>query len=193
MFLVAFCLRYLDIFFYFISFYNLLMKIFFICATMYTIYLIRWKSPYCYAYDPKLDNFQHYYFIYPTVFGVTLIIHTSLKPLDFVWSYSLWLEAVAFIPQIALFKRIHNIDKITSHYVACLGMYRFFYLINWIFKYFAHYTVCYTFVLAAILQTCLYIELLYYYFKSVREGKRRMNIPLRVKQPESFTIKNLTV
>eukprot|EP00826_Nyctotherus_ovalis_P052090 TRINITY_DN6560_c0_g1_i7.p1 TRINITY_DN6560_c0_g1~~TRINITY_DN6560_c0_g1_i7.p1 ORF type:complete len:114 (-),score=19.62 TRINITY_DN6560_c0_g1_i7:48-389(-) len=58
-YLIVFCLRYLDLFFYFISPYNTLMKIGFISATVYTIYLIRFKKPYCTTYEPSQDNFPH--------------------------------------------------------------------------------------------------------------------------------------
>jgi hypothetical protein len=40
-------MRYLDLFMYFISLYNTLMKIFFIASTAFVIYLMRYKKPYC--------------------------------------------------------------------------------------------------------------------------------------------------
>jgi len=43
----VFCVRYLDLFMYFISMYNTLMKIFFISSTAFIIYLMRYKKPYC--------------------------------------------------------------------------------------------------------------------------------------------------
>lgn len=47
MYLLVFCIRYLDLFMYFISLYNTSMKIFFIGASAFTIYLMRYKKPYC--------------------------------------------------------------------------------------------------------------------------------------------------
>mmetsp|Transcript_55237 Transcript_55237/g.75983 ORF Transcript_55237/g.75983 Transcript_55237/m.75983 type:complete len:81 (+) Transcript_55237:25-267(+) len=41
-YLIVFCLRYLDLFMYFISFYNTFMKLFFISSTAYIIYLMRY-------------------------------------------------------------------------------------------------------------------------------------------------------
>ena len=46
-FLIAFCCRYLDLFMYFVSLYNTSMKIIYISATVLTIYLIRFKFPFC--------------------------------------------------------------------------------------------------------------------------------------------------
>lgn len=47
LYLLVFCMRYLDLFMYFISLYNTLMKIFFISSTAFVIYLMKYKKPYC--------------------------------------------------------------------------------------------------------------------------------------------------
>ena len=88
--MVAFVLRYMDLFIYFVSFYNTFMKVFFIGATLYTIFLLRRIKPYCavslsshlQTYDSRVDDFKHYRYIYPGVFIATLILHTkfSRKP-----------------------------------------------------------------------------------------------------------------
>ena len=40
-------MRYADLFMYYVSLYNTLMKIFFISATAFIIFMIRFKKPYC--------------------------------------------------------------------------------------------------------------------------------------------------
>ena len=45
--MVVFLMRYWDLFLYFVSFYNSLMKLVYISATAYTIYLMKKKKPYC--------------------------------------------------------------------------------------------------------------------------------------------------
>lgn len=47
LYVIIFCLRYLDLFLYFVSWYNTIMKIAFIAATVYTVYLIKYKKPFC--------------------------------------------------------------------------------------------------------------------------------------------------
>ena len=156
MLLVTFCLRYIDIFLYFISLYNLLMKIFYIFATLFIIYLIRMKSPYCDKYKSSRDDFKHYYIIYPAALIMTLFIHTRSELIDFLWCYSLWLESVAFIPQINIFRTISNdIDHTISLCVACLGIYRFFYLLSWACRFYFNHHIFFTQVLAGLLQTFL--------------------------------------
>ena len=41
------------------------MKLFFILATMYTIYLMKFKRPYCLTYEEVCDDFEHKKYIYP--------------------------------------------------------------------------------------------------------------------------------
>ena len=50
---------------YYISLYNTGMKVLYISATAYTIYLMRKKKPYCHSYFPESDDFNHYKYIYP--------------------------------------------------------------------------------------------------------------------------------
>lgn len=44
-YLIVFCTRYLDLFMYYISFYNTTMKILFISVTLYILYLMKYQSP----------------------------------------------------------------------------------------------------------------------------------------------------
>ena len=109
MYLVVFLTRYLNIFTVFISFYNTIFKILFVSATSYIIYLIRVKKPYSLGYDPKSDSLNHYLFIYPAVILVTIFFHLTsnkeYKVYEYLWSFSLWLEAVAIIPQLYIVYR----------------------------------------------------------------------------------------
>ena len=130
-YLIVFCVRYIDLFMYFVSLYNTSMKIFFISSTAFIIYLMRFKVPYCTTYDKLGDKFQHFQILLPVALVLTCILNTGWTPWQFVWSYSLWLEAVAFVPQIVMLHKMRVVENLTSHYVACLGLYRFFYILNW--------------------------------------------------------------
>lgn len=46
-YLIVFCSRYLDLFMYYINFYNTFMKVAFISSTILIIYLMRLKRPIC--------------------------------------------------------------------------------------------------------------------------------------------------
>lgn len=130
-YLVVFCMRYIDLFMYFVSVYNTCMKLFFISSTILIIYLMRFKRPFRMTYDSIGDSFPHFMVLLPAAFVLTCIVPTGWTPWEFVWSYSLWLESLAFIPQIVMLHKIRVIENLTSHYVATLGLYRFFYILNW--------------------------------------------------------------
>lgn len=114
----------------------------------------------------------------PAALVMTLIINSGWSSWEFMWSYSLWLEAVAFIPQIVMLNKIRIIENITSNYVATLGLYRFFYILNWIYRYYVDDFYCWTQILSGVLQTGLYVDFLYYYYVSVREGKPVIELPM---------------
>ena len=130
-YLIVFCVRYVDLFMYFVSIYTTTMKIFFIGSTAMIIYLMRYKLPFCTTYDALGDQFSHIKVLIPVALVLTCILNTGWTTWQFSWSFSLWLEALAFIPQIIMLHKMRVVENLTSHYVACLGLYRFFYILNW--------------------------------------------------------------
>ena len=66
------------------------MKIVFISLTGYTINLMRFKRPYSLSLDREADIFPHYY-LYGAALLVAVVAHKSLNPIDFLWSFSIWL------------------------------------------------------------------------------------------------------
>lgn len=53
--MLVFCVRYMDLFMYYISLYNTFMKLFFISSTAFIIYLMRYKKPFCTVSPIKLQ------------------------------------------------------------------------------------------------------------------------------------------
>ena len=64
-------------------------------------------------------------------------------------------------------------DVLTWHYVFCMGMYRAFYLLNWVWRYMTQegYSDWIVWV-AGIVQTILYLDFFYYYIKCKLDGKQ---------------------
>ena len=60
----------------------------------------------------------------------------SFLSLQILWAASIFLEAVAILPQLVLLQRTKNVDNLTGNYVFLLGMYRATYILNWIYRYF---------------------------------------------------------
>ena len=63
-----------------------------------------------------------------------LIFNYKFKLTEILWSFSIYLEAVAILPQLFLLQRTGEAETITTHYLAALGAYRAFYIPNWIYR-----------------------------------------------------------
>ena len=55
----------------------------------------------------------------PTSWGFPMLILLLL--LQVIWTFSIYLEAVAILPQLVLLQRTQNIDNLTGNYVFLLG------------------------------------------------------------------------
>lgn len=166
---LVFATRYLDLFISFVSVYNSLMKLFFLCSAGYIVYLMR--GPLKTTYDQALDSFRVEFLLVGATLFALLFPH-KYTVLEVLWSFSIYLEAVAILPQLFQMTRTGEADNITSHYVFALGGYRTLYIINWIYRYstedgYADYVSW----VAGIVQTVLYGDFFYIYFTRVLKGK----------------------
>ena len=168
-YLLVFCTRYLDLFMYFISIYNTTMKLLFIGASAFILFLMRYSKRYSITYDRKNeDNFPHIYLI-PFALIMTFLIHKDWTWWGLTWSFSLWLESVAVFPQITIITKTNEIMAYTAHYLAALGSYRFFYLLLWIYRYLKFATVSWVSVFSGLLQVLLYVDFFYLYCKHYKQ------------------------
>ena len=167
-FAVVFATRYLDLFTSYISLYNTTMKIFFLATSFHICYLMRFKNPWRASYDRENDTFKLRYLFIPCAI-LALIFHRESLHLvqELLWTFSEYLEAVAILPQILLMEETERYDALTSHYLVCLGLYRVFYVFNWIYRYVETGRVLWISVVAGLLQSLLYADFFYRYFKQV--------------------------
>lgn len=81
-----------------------------------------------------------------------------------LWTFSIWLESVAILPQLFMLQRTGEADTITTHYLFALGSYRALYIPNWLYRYFAENYFQLVPVVAGIIQTLLYSDFFYIYY-----------------------------
>ena len=83
--------------------------------------------------------------------------------LQVLWTFSIYLESVAILPQLFLVSKTGEAESITSHYLFALGSYRALYLLNWIYRYYFenHYDLIA--IVAGVVQTVLYCDFFYLY------------------------------
>ena len=131
LYVTVFLTRYLDLFYDYVSLYNTVMKIFFIASSVYILYLM--KIQYRPSHDPSIDTFRIEYLLGPCVL-LALIFNYKFSFTEILWSFSIFLESVAILPQLFLLQRTGEAEAITTHYLAALGAYRAFYIPNWIYR-----------------------------------------------------------
>ncbi|KIM64010.1 hypothetical protein SCLCIDRAFT_1213830 [Scleroderma citrinum Foug A] len=169
LYVVVFVTRYIDLFYSWISLYNFVMKIFFISSSCYILYLMKYRfRP---THDPTLDTFKVEYLAGPC-FALALIFNYHFDFTEIMWTFSIYLEAVAIFPQLFMMQRTGEAETITTHYLAALGIYRALYIPNWIYRYYTEGTVDPIAIVAGIVQTGLYLDFFYVYFTKVLQGQK---------------------
>ncbi|KAJ7968771.1 ER lumen protein retaining receptor family protein [Quillaja saponaria] len=169
---MVFLTRYLDLFTDFISVYNTVMKLVFIGSSLAILWYMRMHPTVKRSYDKEMDTFRHYFLIGAS-FALALLLHEKFTFLEIFWAFSIYLEAVAILPQLVLLQRSGNVDNLTGQYVLLLGAYRAFYILNWIYRYltepqFSRWISC----ISGIVQTALYADFFYYYFISWKNNAK---------------------
>lgn len=166
----VFVCRYLDLF-HFISFYNTVMKMTFIGASLATCYLIYFKFKG--SHDRTHDVFRLKYILIPCgILAFLTSFLTTFTILEMLWIFSIDLEAVAILPQLWMVQKTGEAESITSHYLFAMGSYRAFYILNWIYRYFQDGHKDWVAILAGIVQTVLYSDFLYLYITKVLKGQK---------------------
>ena len=169
---VVFITRYLDLFFSFISLYNTLMKIFFIMTSCSIVWFMHCHRVVRQTYDREQDTFRVVFLLIPC-FLLAILINNDFTVVEVLWTFSIYLEAVAILPQLVLLQRTKNIDTLTSNYVFLLGGYRSLYLLNWLYRYMTEPGYSQVIVwISGIVQTLLYCDFFYYYVQSWRRNER---------------------
>ncbi|KAL3157629.1 ER lumen protein-retaining receptor B [Trebouxia sp. C0010 RCD-2024] len=169
---LVFLTRYIDIFFRFISLYNTVMKLVFLASSATIIYYMRFHRVVRTTYDRELDTFRSWLLIVPC-FLLALVINQGFAAVEILWAFSLYLEAVAILPQLVLLQRTQNIDNLTGNYILLLGAYRALYILNWIYKLLTEDNYRQWIVwTSGLVQTALYADFFYYYFRSWQNNEK---------------------
>lgn len=173
LFLIVFCSRYLDLVTNFVSLYNTVMKVFFIVSAAGTVYLMYLK--FRATYDGNHDTFRVEFLLLP-VAALSLLLNHEFTTMEVLWTFSIYLESVAILPQLFMISKTGEAETITSHYLFALGSYRALYIFNWIYRYYYEGFYDIIAIVAGIVQTVLYCDFFYLYVTKVMKGKA-MTLP----------------
>uniref|UniRef100_A0A8C9ULA6 ER lumen protein-retaining receptor n=1 Tax=Spermophilus dauricus TaxID=99837 RepID=A0A8C9ULA6_SPEDA len=106
LFAVVFTARYLDLFTNYISLYNTCMKVVYIACSFTTVWMI--YSKFKATYDGNHDTFRVEFLVVPTA----LCSH-SLAFRQILWTFSIYLESVAILPQLFMVSKTGEAETIT--------------------------------------------------------------------------------
>ncbi|XP_055543890.1 ER lumen protein-retaining receptor 1-like [Wyeomyia smithii] len=131
---IVFTMRYADLLSenHYHSYYVTTMKILFIVASYSIVYMI--YSPYKKTYDRENDLIYNEFLVVPC-FVLALFLAAQQNPMEIMWTCSIFLEAIAIIPQLELLCKVNFIDNYTVCYLLSLGLYRAMYIINWVYHF----------------------------------------------------------
>ncbi|XP_038068169.1 ER lumen protein-retaining receptor 2 [Patiria miniata] len=169
LFALVFTTRYLDLFTNFISPYNTFMKVVYITCAFLTVYFvyIKFKA----TYDSNHDTFRVEFLVVP-VGGLAFLVNHDFTPLEILWTFSIYLESVAILPQLFMISKTGEAETITSHYLFALGAYRALYIVNWVYRFYFESFFDLIAIVAGCVQTILYCDFFYLYITKVLQGKK---------------------
>ncbi|KFP52306.1 ER lumen protein retaining receptor 3, partial [Cathartes aura] len=160
LFALVFTTRYLDLFTTFISVYNTVMKVIFLICAYITVYMIYVK--FRKTFDSENDSFRLEFLLVP-VTGLSFLENHSFTPLEILWTFSIYLESVAILPQLFMISKTGEAETITTHYLFFLGLYRALYIANWVWRYHTENFYDQIAVVSGVVQTIFYCDFFYLY------------------------------
>ncbi|XP_018576335.1 ER lumen protein-retaining receptor-like [Anoplophora glabripennis] len=132
LFALVYSARYLDVWTNYITIYNSAFKITYIIlhsVIVVLIFVIFRKS-----YRKTEDTFFTELLLIPC-FLLSLQFNYDMTFTEVMWSFSIFLEAVAILPQVYMICRQREVEKSLLYYMVPLGLYRLFYIFHWIYRY----------------------------------------------------------
>lgn len=148
--MIVFAARYIDLFVHFIGLYITFMKLAYLGSTAYIIYLMNYRRPYSTTYIRENDNFDYVKYLIPPCAVLSLVFTAEYSIMEILWTFSIILEAVSYIPQLSMLRRMREVESLTANYVFFLGGYRLVYIFNWIYKIANSMNVSYVAIIAGI-------------------------------------------
>lgn len=98
------------------------------------------------------------------MFSEPLILKKHFRlSLQILWTFSIYLESVAIMPQLFMISKTGEAETITSHYLFALGSYRALYIVNWLYRYYTEGFYDWIAIVAGCVQTALYCDFFYLY------------------------------
>jgi len=131
LYFLVFVTRYLDLFDHAQSAYLVFFKLTYIVTSAAVLFFFYQLDK---TYERRNDTANLTVILLPCVVA-SLLLTREYSALELLWTFSEFVEGFAMVPQyIFCYRERVGRDWSTSLYVICLGGYRVFYALNWIYK-----------------------------------------------------------
>lgn len=131
LYFMVFITRYLDLLDHSQNLYLVFFKLTYISASIVTLVLF---NQYDGTYERRNDTVNLPIIILPCATAAVLLTN-DYSMLEVLWTFSEFIEAFAMVPQyVFCYRDRRGGDWGTTLYVTCIGTYRVFYALNWIYK-----------------------------------------------------------
>lgn len=163
---MVFTTRYLDLFTSFYSLYNSLLKMLYISSTVGIIYMIKCVEPTKSTYSSSQDEFHILkYSIGPSALLALIIAFINdADVMELLWTYSIIQEVTAMVPQLLIAHSNRHIQTEIKLAILFMGVYRFFYILNWIYRAYTekNYNHHWLLSICGVLQVAIYTDFFYH-------------------------------
>merc|ERR1712228_104891 len=120
-------------------------------------------------------------FLAVPIFILAAMIHPTLNSdffSDVAWTYAMYLESAALIPQLFMFQKQTSgvVELLTAHFVAALGFGRVMEFLFWVYSYHELATSAgsklpgYLALLSQFMQLVLMLDFFWYYYLAVKNA-----------------------
>eukprot|EP00929_Paragymnodinium_shiwhaense_P011760 TRINITY_DN11799_c0_g1_i1.p1 TRINITY_DN11799_c0_g1~~TRINITY_DN11799_c0_g1_i1.p1 ORF type:complete len:292 (+),score=61.70 TRINITY_DN11799_c0_g1_i1:99-974(+) len=131
LYFLVFITRYLDLFDHSQTAYLVFFKLTYIITSIIVLVLFVQLNS---TYERRFDTCNLAVVIFPCITAAILLTN-EYSMLEVLWTFSEFIEGFAMVPQyIFCYRSRGQADWGASLYVMCLGGYRVFYALNWIYK-----------------------------------------------------------
>ncbi|KAH7711259.1 Protein C28H8.4, partial [Aphelenchoides avenae] len=141
-------------------------------ATVYLMF-VKFRA----TYNREEDTFRMEILLAPCAI-LALFVNAEFAPLEILWTFSIYLESVAILPQLFMLQKRGEAETITAHYLFALGSYRALYILNWCYRYYTESFFDPIVIVAGIVQTVLYADFFYLYITRVVKEGRKLELPI---------------
>ena len=87
------------------------------------------------TYEANHDSFRVEFLLAPAAL-LAYYVNCDITPLEVLWTFSIYLDSVAILPQVYMLSKTGEVGVIAGPYIFALGSCRVFYILNWIYRYF---------------------------------------------------------